>query len=134
MRWRTLGAALAVLAAGCGGGGAAGEGLTIDVEMSARSGSGEDGTATLTAVGEQTRIVVELNNAPAQPQPAHLHTGTCETLTPRPEHPLEPVVDGRSETLLDVPLVDLQESAYALNVHRSEQDVETYVSCGDIAY
>ena len=116
--------------------------------------------------------------------PAHVHTGTCDTLDPNPKYPLQNVhhgviahVEGNtdrildavrreadrakdlaekpfdevkraeerlrrehpdvipvhlSETTVDVPLADLLASPHAINVHESNENIETYIACGDI--
>ena len=34
---------------------------------------------------------------------------------------------------MDISVEDLQIGEYAINAHASEEDVETYVACGDIS-
>jgi hypothetical protein len=138
MRTRALAilATLALVGTGCGAeeeDAAAGGGDQVTVEMSAQNGSGESGTATLTADGDSaTTVVIELANGAAEPQPAHIHAGTCADLDPNPAFGLSNVVDGRSETTVNAPLADLQGKAYAVNVHKSATEAEIYVSCGEI--
>jgi hypothetical protein len=106
---------------------------TVTVTLAEQSGSGQSGTAVLTAVGNQTRVTLRLSNPPAGiPQPAHIHPGTCANLDPRPQYPLNNVVDGSSETVVDVPLADLLTGTFAINVHKSGQEIAVYVACGDI--
>jgi hypothetical protein len=87
--------------------------------------------------------------------PAHVHVGTCAELDPNPAYPLNnvgprtnddgelpPPEDVRgsltanpvmvSETEIEVNLDDLLETAHAINIHLSDQDMATYVACGDI--
>lgn len=76
-------AALIAGVAGCGGGSnderASAAGLTI--QLVEQSASGQTGTAMFTSLdGGRTRIVLELTNPPDVPQPAHVHTGTCDNL------------------------------------------------------
>jgi hypothetical protein len=124
--------ALALAAGGCGGDNEDAGGNELTVEMAAQSGSGESGLATLTAAGDSTRVVIELENGTSEPQPAHIHKGTCADLDPNPAFGLSNVVDGKSETTVDVSLSDLEDDAYAVNVHKSASEAQTYVSCGDI--
>ena len=129
MRMKLLGllAVIALTAAACGGG------EETEVSMEALNDSGQTGTAMLTAAGDnQTRVVLELGNSPAGPQPAHIHEGTCEDLNPQPAHPLNNVANGKSETTVDVSLEELQDGDFAINIHQSPENIETYVSCGDI--
>ena len=95
--------------------------------------SGQTGTATLSSVGEdRTRVVVQVSNAPEEAQPAHIHKGTCDELDPSPAFPLESLENGRSNTVVEASLDDLQATAYAINVHKSEAEANTYVACGDL--
>ena len=106
---------------------------SVKVTMAPQSGSTESGTATLTKEGaDTTKVVVNLSGATGQ-QPAHIHKGTCSNLDPKPTYPLSPVANGKSETVVKAPLDDLSKGGYAINVHKSTQDLKTYVSCGEIA-
>ncbi|HEX3466286.1 MAG TPA: hypothetical protein VHS78_19720 [Candidatus Elarobacter sp.] len=101
--------------------------------LGTQSNSGETGTVTLTAVSaDKTRVDVAIANAPAGPQPAHIHAGTCTKLDPKPKYPLTSVVDGTSTTTVDVPMADLIKGGLAVNVHKSTSDLPTYVACGDL--
>ena len=105
---------------------------SVKVTMAPQSGSKESGTATLTKEGaDTTKVVVSLTGATGQ-QPAHIHKGTCSNLDPKPTYPLSPVANGKSETVVKASLDDLEKGGYAINVHKSAQDVKTYVSCGEI--
>ena len=124
---------LAVVAvAGCGGDDdeASGE---VTVQLNEFESSGQTGTAVLTAEGEQTRVSIQVDDEPVSAsQPAHIHEGTCDNLTAAPAYPLPNVVDGSSETTVDVSLEALTASAYAINLHMSDDDPATYTSCGNI--
>lgn len=103
------------------------------IALKAQGGSGEDGTATFTDLGGgKTKVVIEVKNGTAAPQPAYIHKGTCANLDPKPEFPLTSVSDGKSETTVDISIDDLQKTDYAINIHKSAADLGTYVSCGDI--
>ena len=134
-------AVLALAAAGCGGDDeepaaeptttAEGE-APVTVDLSEQSGSGQSGTATLEPMsGGMTHVVIELSSPPADPQPAHIHSGTCAELGDV-VHPLANVEGGSSETDVAASLEDLQAADFAVNVHMSEADIGTYVACGDI--
>jgi hypothetical protein len=129
-------ATLAVLAlAGCGGDdeGAVVEGNKITVPLEEQSDSGQSGTATLTAVDdERTRVVIELDGAPAGPQPAHIHENACDRIDPTPTDALKDVRSGRSETVVGVSFNHLRDSPHAINVHRSADALDKYVACGTI--
>ena len=135
--------ALGLVVAGCGGSdgessgnttaGSGDSGGTVMVKLDEQNGSGESGTATLTAEGASTKVVLELENpASPDPQPAHIHKGTCAELDPTPAYPLTNVEDGKSETTVNVALDELKSGEFAINVHKSEPEIKTYVSCGNI--
>jgi hypothetical protein len=147
MRRRLLLGALLLLPvlalAACGGGGngdgaeAASDGAMsndeVMIELAEENGSGESGTATLAAMGDQTRVVLELRNPTTNSQPAHIHEGNCgPTLDPAPLHGLQNVIDGRSETVVARPLSELTAGGLAINIHHSNDDLETFVACGNL--
>ncbi|HKU68883.1 MAG TPA: hypothetical protein VJP85_14005 [Candidatus Baltobacteraceae bacterium] len=106
---------------------------TITVQMSALSKSGETGTATLTQLSNGVKVEVSIKGAPAAAQPTHIHPGTCTKLNPAPEAPLSPLVNGKSVTVLSgKKLGDFTGGRYSINVHKSTNDLATYVSCGSI--
>jgi predicted small lipoprotein YifL len=124
--------ALTAALAACGGGGGAGKGPT-EIQLQEQSASGESGTATLTREGDKTKVVLGLQSGTSTAQPAHIHSGTCSSLDPTPAYPLNNVVNGKSTTVVNVPLDTLEKTAYAINVHKSTQDLKTYVACGNIS-
>jgi hypothetical protein len=138
-----LSAALLALA-GCGGDdeGAAttpaaatdtGGGEAVEIALGEQNGSGQSGTATLEAAGDgMTKVTIELSNPPADPQPAHIHTGACPDVGDV-AHALDNVEGGTSETDVPVTIEDLQAGDFAVNVHKSEAEADVYVACGDIA-
>lgn len=104
----------------------------VAVELGAVNDSGESGKATLTPVDGQTKVVIELTGAPADvAQPAHIHQGNCANLG-GPAYPLEAVKNGKSETTIDAKLSDLAAGDFAINIHKSEKEISTYVACGNI--
>jgi len=105
---------------------------TLTVDLGAENGSGETGTAALTQKPEGVEVVVTLANAPATAQPAHIHTGTCANLG-GVEYPLTNVMGGNSTTIIKGVTIDqLLAKPMAINVHKSANDLATYVACGDI--
>lgn len=101
--------------------------------IAAQHDSGELGTVTLTALGEKTRVVVAIANAPTDvPQPVHIHDGTCAKLNPKPAFPLTTMVDGLSTTVVNVPMAKLVGGGFAVNAHKSTTDIPAYVACGDL--
>src|SRR3954463_9661599 len=109
-------------------------GKSMTVKMAAQNKSGETGTAKLTGEGgEKTGVGISLKGGPkGVDQPAHIHEGSCAKLDPKPKQGLENVVDGKSSTVVPVGLASLTGGKMAINVHKSKEDISTYVSCGDI--
>lgn len=108
---------------------------TVRVHMAAQNKSKETGSAKLTAIDDsKTRVEISLKGTPkGTAQPAHIHEGTCAKLNPQPKWGLENVVDGKSTTEVPVGLAEIENGTYAINVHKSADDLKTYVSCGNIA-
>jgi hypothetical protein len=128
--------ALAAALTGCGGGVGRGP-ITVastEIQLQEESGSGESGLANLTPVGDKTKVVITMQSGPTTAQPAHIHSGTCAKLDPKPAYPLNDIVGGKSTTIVNVSLGSLEQKAYAINVHKSplDKDLSTYVACGNI--
>ena len=96
--------------------------------------SGEFGTATLTPiVGGRTEVDIALVGAPpGDLQPVNIFSGACAKLSAHPKYVLNYVVFGVSRTLLSVQMSVLTGGDFAINVHKSTSDVESFTSCGDI--
>jgi hypothetical protein len=132
---------LVLLGAGCGSSSSSGsENESADevvVTLAEQNGSAESGTATLTAEGDRTRVVLELQSRSATPvaapQPAHIHNGSCEKLDPVPEYGLNDVEGGKSTSTVDVRLDDLLVQDVVINVHESAENAERYVACGVVS-
>jgi hypothetical protein len=102
------------------------------VNLDAQNGSGEAGTATLLQKADGVEVIITLANAGTAAQPAHIHEGTCAKLNLAPKYPLNNVVNGTSTTTVHgVTIADLLKSPVAINVHKSADDLKTYVACGD---
>lgn len=105
----------------------------VTVKLEAQNNSEQTGTATLLPEGNQTKVVIELSNAPTGvAQPAHIHLGTCSNLDKAPKWPLEPVKGGRSVTVVPVSLDTILKDRTAINIHKSAAEPQIYVSCGNI--
>lgn len=103
------------------------------VKLKSQNDSNQEGLAALMEENGKVKVVLQVESgAKDVPQPAHIHTGTCASIG-GVKYPLENVVNGKSETTINVSLADLLNSLpLAINVHKSAQQVGTYVSCGDI--
>ena len=88
---------------------------------------------TFRAVDDQrTRVTIQLSGAPDSPQPAHVHERSCDDIDPQPTDGLQPVLEGRSETVINVSLEHLRSAPHAVNVHESADRLDDYVACGTI--
>ena len=124
--------AAALILAGCGGDNDEFSG-DVGMPLVAQNNSGQDGEATLSEVdSETTRVVLEVENPSVEAQPAHIHRGSCENLDPQPAYGLENVVDGKSTTEVNVAIEDVVDKGFAINVHKSADEAQVYVACGDI--
>jgi len=102
-------------------------------KIAAQNGSGETGTVTLKPDGvDATTVIVKLTGGPSAAQPAHIHPGTCAKLDPAPKFPLTNVVDGKSTTTVKETVAKLTAGGFAVNVHKSTDDLKDYVACGDL--
>jgi hypothetical protein len=125
-----------LLGTGCGSGSNSSGSGEMTVTLGEQSGSGESGTATLTKEGDRTKVVLDLQGSSATmgsaPEPAHIHKGSCAKLDPTPAYALADVKDGSSTSTVDAKLDDLRKGAFAINVHKSAAEIQTYVACGDV--
>jgi hypothetical protein len=127
--------------AGCGGnespgddtaGAGSGDG-PVTIQLDEQNGSGQTGEATFTAAGPaETHVVVEVTNPPAESQPIHVHKGSCAEIDPEPLYGLPNLMDGRTETTISAPLDELTAGGLALNAHRSDEQLDLYVACGNL--
>lgn len=104
----------------------------VIVDMIQIEKSNANGIATIKQDGNKTKVIINLSGEKSASEPAHVHFGVC----PKPgaiKYVLNDVVNGSSETELDVPIEELVASgSMAINVHKSIDDYATVVSCGDI--
>lgn len=105
----------------------------VEVTLSEQNSSAESGTATLMDQDGKVLVTLEINGTPTGiEQPAHIHVGAC----PNPgavKYPLSSVLNGKSETTLNVTMEQLmKELPLAVNVHKSQQEAKVYIACGDI--
>jgi hypothetical protein len=102
-------------------------------------------------------LVVAQDDAeePDVSHPSHIHAGTCDELDPNPAAPLnnvEPRLNdsddedaNQPEGVLTAPRVlyadseevdlsweDMMATSHAVNVHLSDEEISTYIACGDI--
>lgn len=102
------------------------------IELESRSDSGISGVAKLKPEGNKTTVFVLLEGAAdGVTQPIHIHKGSCDDLGP-PKYPLNPVKEGQSRTTVDASLEELLSGDLAINAHKSKQEIQEYVACGNL--
>ncbi len=105
------------------------------VPLIAQNDSQITGTATLTqmANGATTLVRLDYTHSPdTTAQPAHIHAGSCAKIGGI-VYPLNSAVKGVSETTINTKLADIiTKLPLALNVHKSEAQLDMYVACGDL--
>ena len=108
--------------------------MSANVSLSPQNDSGEEGTASLSEVDGKVKVMLSVTGAPqGHNQPVHVHEGTCADLK-GVKYPLTNIVNGVSETMLDVSWDDFASGLpFAINAHKSADELGVYVSCGDIA-
>jgi len=105
----------------------------ITIILSEQNDSEQSGTATLIEVDGKVMVTVNTTGGMADvAQPAHIHVGECPEVG-AVKYPLTNVVNGVSETTLDVTLDQLKsELPLGINVHKSAAESKIYTSCGDL--
>lgn len=92
----------------------------------------QPGTVTLTDLGSQVRVNLDMQNGIAAPgQPAHIHVGGCPGVS-AVVFPLQNVVNGKSETTLNTTMATLRAQQHAVNVHRSTTEAAVYTACANL--
>lgn len=111
---------------------AAGE--PVKVLLDAENSSGETGTATLADLGNgKTMVGVEINGEPdGASQPMHIHVGQCGPTLGKVAFPLTNLEKGKSSTTIDTALDALMTGGFAINGHKSAQEISVYTFCGNI--
>jgi len=106
---------------------------TMSIVLAKQNNSEQSGSVTLTEENGQTTVTIALDDYTKDvSQPAHIHNGACPDVGDV-MYPLTNVVNGASETVLDVDLATLKsELPLAVNVHKSAAEASVYTSCGDL--
>ena len=96
--------------------------------------SGQVGAVTLFNRGPNaTLVVLNVQQPPPHPQPAALQRAHgCERIDPQIAYRLNPVVDGRSSTIVPVSQDRLLSGNYSAIVHANLANPTWYVSCGHL--
>jgi hypothetical protein len=106
----------------------------VTVRLQEQNKSGQSGTARLTPAGEgKTKVEISMKGGPkGVAQPAHVHDGSCPNPDPKPRYPLQDVTEGKSTSEVAADIKALTAGKMAINVHKSKEDIKTYVACGNI--
>ena len=109
---------------------------TVTLALGEQNNSGESGTVMIRDDADhRAHVIVRLLGEPAgASQPMHFHGGSCKNIG-AVKYTLFPVVDGKSETILDISTVNLMKQLpMAVNVHRSASELgpSGYVACGNV--
>ena len=107
---------------------------SVTVRLAEQNKSGQSGTAKLTPAGEgKTKVEISLKGGKkGVAQPAHVHDGSCPNPDPKPKYPLQDVTDGKSTSEVPADIKALAGGKMAINVHKSKEEIKTYVACGNI--
>jgi len=100
------------------------------------------------AIAQDASPAADADLAAGTAHPAHIHSGTCDTLgdvvfplmdVTLPERTMAspeatPDIDlvAESVTTVEVALDDILAAEHAINVHLSAEEIGTYIACGDI--
>ena len=107
---------------------------SVTITLDEQNDSGQSGTATLTAKGGDTEVVLSLTAGALETELVHIHTGSCGANLGGVAHPLSSFVGGSggSETLLSgVGLGSLMTENFAVNSHQAGNP-GVYTACGNI--
>ena len=106
---------------------------TVAIPLDELNGSGQSGSASLTARGNMTEVVLNVSPGALQTELVHVHTGQCGDALGGVAHPLTSFAGGSggSVTTVDASLDSLRTGDFAINAH-SQDDPGVYTACGNI--
>lgn len=131
-RYRSIAARMMLLLAVALAGGCDAATPARTIALRTLNESGVTGTVSFSKVGDSTGVKIQVDPAGNADMPAHIHPGTCDALTPQPKFPLENVVNGVSSTVVPATIDELFAGNLAVNIHKSNDDLQTYTACVDI--
>lgn len=104
------------------------------VQINELNGSGQSGTTVFSEVDGKTVVKVTLTPGLKDiSQPIHLHEGSCSQVG-GVRHSLSDIMNGTSETALSVDFETFKSQLpLAVNIHKSFNEPETSVACGDVS-
>ena len=100
---------------------------------------------TLLVPASRAQTPVSEADGAAETHPAHVHSGTCaelgDVVAPLADvaYPAGEPIGAASAipvkvslNMIDMPLQELLDGAYAINIHESAEAIDVYIACGDI--
>lgn len=108
-------------------------GELITVSLAAQHNSGQSGLAILGEEDGRALVLLVVEGTPADvAQPTHIHRGACADLG-EIYYPLNALENGTSDTEVSFTFDELRsELPLAVNVHKSESEIDVFVACGNI--
>jgi len=105
------------------------------IQLNEVNKSGESGMAILEDDNGTVKVTINLTGfTKGIAQPVHIHVGKCSGIG-KVVYPLTNVVDGKSETILNVSLSDIKKQLpLAINAHQSASAIGVYTACGDLKF
>src|SRR4051812_11267750 len=112
---------------------AAAQEQSVTLTLASQNDSGISGTATISQMADgKLQVMLKTSGSGGTARPAHIHRGTCANLQGGPVYNLTPVANDASTTTVDGSLQDLLTSPHAIHMHKSDDELTTYVACADI--
>ena len=107
---------------------------SMTIGLDEQSSSGQVGTATLTAVGDTTRVDLSITSGAMETELVHIHVGPCgNDVLGGVVHSLTSFVggSGTSTTVVNAELNSLLTGGFAINSHQAGNP-SVYTTCGDV--
>ncbi|PIS04781.1 MAG: hypothetical protein COT81_04510 [Candidatus Buchananbacteria bacterium CG10_big_fil_rev_8_21_14_0_10_42_9] len=109
---------------------------SLTVTLGELNQSNEFGVATITEQSDKTVVNVNLEGEVPSGvvQLAHIHNGSCDNLGDIWQG-LTSVIDGQSQSNLEISMLDIANNLpLAINVHKSAEEPQVFVACGNISF
>jgi hypothetical protein len=90
------------------------------------------GAVALTRRGRRTLVEIEVESPRAASQQAEIRRGNCQSIDTAITYALQPVADGRSETVVNAPL-DVLKNGYMVMVHDVPAETRLGGICADLS-
>ena len=107
---------------------------TVAIPLGELNGSGQSGSATLTARGVMTEVVLNLSSGAISTELVHVHAGQCGDTLGGVAYALTNFVGGSgvSVTMVDASIDSLRTGDFAINAHSKNDPLGVYTACGNI--